>query len=163
MQILKPKFPCSGAVGPMFLGGPRAVLFRQTKNFSDKPKNFPDDNILNLHLPSTTLTISDNLDNFPTISDNIGNFPMGLNNRGGHGPPCPPPGHGATAPMKPVLTPRHALPRVFLLRDSFARQCRGRSKLLLLLFSHLLTRCLINSTITKYIYIYIQIKMVAFH
>ena len=33
--------------------------------------------------------------------------------------------------------------------------------LLLLLFSHLLTRCLINPTITKYIYI--QIKMVAFH
>jgi hypothetical protein len=30
--------------------------------------------------------------------------------------------------MKPVLTPRHALPRVFLLRDLLVRQCRGRSK-----------------------------------
>jgi hypothetical protein len=85
----------SGAVGPMFLGGPRAVLFRQTekffrqtKHFSDKPKNFPDNNILNLLPPppsSTTLTISDNIDNFPT----------GLNNRGG-GMACPPP---ATSPL----------------------------------------------------------------
>ncbi len=30
--------------------------------------------------------------------------------------------------MKPVLTPRHAVPRVFLLRDLLARQCKGPSK-----------------------------------
>jgi hypothetical protein len=87
----------SGAVGPMGFffggGGARAVLFRQTenvfrqtKNFSDKPKIFPDDNILNLPPPpSTTLTISGNIDNFPT----------GLNNRGAMAPP-------ATAPLQLV-------------------------------------------------------------
>ena len=31
----------SGAVGPMFLGGPRAVLFRQTLTISDNIDNFP--------------------------------------------------------------------------------------------------------------------------
>jgi hypothetical protein len=59
----------NGAVGPMFFGGPRAVYFSdKPKIFSDKPKIFPDDNILNLHPPppSTTLTNSDNIDNFPT-------------------------------------------------------------------------------------------------
>jgi hypothetical protein len=42
------------------------------------------------------MTISDNIDNFPTISDNIDNFPTGLNNRGGMAP-CSPPGHDAAA------------------------------------------------------------------
>ena len=94
----------SGAVRPMFFsgffvgvggGGSKGSTFpTNRKKFSDKPKIFPDYNILNLHPPSTTLTISDNLDNFPTISDNIGNFPTGLNNRGAMPPP---PGHGATA------------------------------------------------------------------
>jgi hypothetical protein len=79
-------------------GGQGQYLSDKPKFFSDKPKNFPDDDMLNLHPspPSTTLTISDNIDNFPTISDNIDNFPTGLNNRGVMAP-LPPP---ATAPLQ---------------------------------------------------------------
>ena len=68
-------------------------IFRQTKIF-------PDDIILYLHPPppptppSKILTISDNIDNFPTISCNIDNFPTGLKNRGA----CLPPPTLATLP-----------------------------------------------------------------
>jgi hypothetical protein len=44
------------------------------------------------------LTISDNIDNFPTISGNIDNFPTGLKNRG-HAPPGPPAPPPATWPL----------------------------------------------------------------
>jgi hypothetical protein len=65
----------------VFFGGGKGSAFpTNRKMFPTKQKNFPDDNILNLHPPplSTTLTISDNIDNFPTISDNIDNSPTGL-------------------------------------------------------------------------------------
>ena len=82
----------SGAVGPMLLGG-------KGQYFSDKPKNFPTNQIFSgrhhsisspsppPHPPSKILTISDNIDNFPTISGNIDNFPTGLKNRGACLPP----------------------------------------------------------------------------
>jgi hypothetical protein len=74
--------------------GARAVLFRQTENFFRQTKNFSGRQHLKSsatpHPPSTSLTISDNIDNFPT----------GLNNRGGHGAPWSP-GHGATVSIKP--------------------------------------------------------------
>ena len=85
-------------------GGARAVLFRQTEIFFRQTKNFSGQHFKSsatpTPLPSTTLTISDNIDNFPTISDNIDNFPTGLNNSGSHGPPWPP-GHGATVSKPP--------------------------------------------------------------
>ena len=67
---------------PCFLGGPRPVLFQQIETFFRQTKNFFGQQHFKsspLPPPSTTLTISDNIDNFPT----------GLNNRGGG--PCPPP------------------------------------------------------------------------
>ena len=64
-------------------GGARAVLFRQTEIFFRQTKKFSGrQHFKSPPPPSTTLTISDNIDNFPT----------GLNNRG-----APPPSHGATA------------------------------------------------------------------
>jgi hypothetical protein len=66
-------------------GGQGQYFSDKPKNFPDKPKSFPD-NILTPPPVSTTLTISDNIDNFPT----------GLNNRGGGMAPLPPP---ATAPL----------------------------------------------------------------
>jgi hypothetical protein len=62
-----------GVQGQYFSDKPK-IFSDKAKNFPDKPTIFPDD-ILNLPPPSTTLTISDNLHNFPT----------GLNNRGGGG------------------------------------------------------------------------------
>ena len=81
----------SGAVGPMLLGG-------KGQYFSDRPKNFPTNQNFSgrhhsisspspPHPPSKILTISDNIDNFPTISGNIDNFPTGLKNRGACLPP----------------------------------------------------------------------------
>jgi hypothetical protein len=83
----------SGAVGPMFFfwgGEPRAVRFRQTEKIFRQTKNFSGRQHFKSSPPppSTTLTISDNIDNFPTISDNIDNFPTGLNNRGAMAPPA---------------------------------------------------------------------------
>ena len=66
---------CSGAVGPMFLAGPRAVLFRQSEIFFRQTKNFSRRQHFK-YFP-TTLTI------FRRVST-IG---------GGH---APPPGHSAT-------------------------------------------------------------------
>ena len=76
----------SGAVGPMFLGGQGQYFSDKPKIFSDKPKIFLDNNILNLHTPplSTTLTISDNIDNFPTTLTIF----RPVSTIGG---PCPPP------------------------------------------------------------------------
>ena len=52
--------------------------------FSPFIKNFP-------NIPtSPTLTISDNVYNFPKISDNIDNFPTALHNRGAMAPPWSP-------------------------------------------------------------------------
>jgi hypothetical protein len=66
--------------------------------FSPFIKNFP-------NIPtSPTLTISDNVYNFPKISDNIDNFPTALHNRGA----MPPPPHGATGSTvvyRPILQP----------------------------------------------------------
>ena len=76
-------------------GGARAVPFRQTEIFFRQTKKFSGRQHFKSSPPSppptsTTLTISDNIDNFPTISDNIDNFPTGLNNRGIMAPLPPP-------------------------------------------------------------------------
>jgi hypothetical protein len=84
---------------PCFFGGARAVLFRQTENFSRQTKIFSARQHFKSSpppLPSTTLTISDNIDNFPT----------GLNNRAGHATPLlppPPPSHGATGKTLEIM------------------------------------------------------------
>ena len=73
--------------GTHAFGGQRAVLFRQTEKFFDKPNFFRTTSFYIFTLPppnppSKILTISDNIDNFTTISGNIHNFPTGLKNRG---------------------------------------------------------------------------------
>jgi hypothetical protein len=50
----------SGAVGPMFLGGPRAVLFRQTEKFLRQPKTISG----RQHFKSSPPPSVDNFDNF---------------------------------------------------------------------------------------------------
>ena len=66
----------SGAVGPMFMGGPRAVLFRQIENFFRQTKKFSGQQ----HFKSSPLPLPTTLTIFRRVST-IG----------------PPPGYGATA------------------------------------------------------------------